>query len=462
MGVKQTKINVNEIEIGMFVSGLDRPWTQTPFPIQGFLVREEEEIHQLKAHCNHVYIDVIKGSKPGQANLKQYTGPRGSDLASKHLRTKVDSKSSSNNALKGVAPLKVRKDTYEVTEPIRKEAERARELHQQVYSAVDQVMKQVDTGHQDISIQETKRAASAMVGSVIRNPDAFTWLTRVKEVDEHTYSHSVRSAVWGILLGRHIGISKNDLDTLTTGILLKDIGKTKLDKALLSSTERSAVEQRDYEKFVNFGVEILRQLPGVQPRVVTVVKTHRERINGGGYPEGLKGDKIPLLGKIAGIVTFYDEATNPRGKQPLSPSRTVSKLYEVRDEYFQSDLVVEFIRAIGLYPTGTIVELNTGEVAVVVEQNFERRLKPKVMVVLDATKAQLDEEVFLDLAIHDRECQEKIDAGKATPMEVERIEIARDLEPGIYDIDVVAIRDEYFERGTKKGRGLFSFFKKKR
>jgi len=116
----------------------------------------------------------------------------------------------------------------------------------------------------------------------------------------------------------------------------------------------------------------------VKPRVTAVVKTHCERVNGSGFPEHLRGDRIPLLGKIAGIVTYYDETTNPRGKLHLSPSKAVAKLYELRDVEFQSDLVVEFIRAIGLYPTGTIVELNTGEVAVVVEQNFQRRLKPKV------------------------------------------------------------------------------------
>src|SRR5690606_34011349 len=134
-------------------------------------------------------------------------------------------------------------------------------------------------------------------------------------------------------------------------------------------------------------VEILRKLPDVKPRVTSVVKTHCERINGSGFPAHLRGDKIPLLGKIAGIVTFYDETINPRGQdKPHSPSRAVAKLYELRDIEFQEELVVEFIRAIGLYPTGTLVELSSGEVGVVVEQNFERRLKPVVMIVTDSVK----------------------------------------------------------------------------
>ncbi len=113
--------------------------------------------------------------------------------------------------------------------------------------------------------------------------------------------------------------------------------------------------------------------------------------------------------------------------------------------------MVEFIRAIGLYPTGTLVELSTGEVAVVVEQNFERRLKPKVIVVLDPLKQPLSEYLLLDLTEDDRRKQALIDSGKKTRHEIEKIEIARDLEPGSYEVDIAAIRDHYLMKYEKKG-----------
>jgi hypothetical protein len=176
---------------------------------------------------------------------------------------------------------------------------------------------------------------------------------------------------------------------------------------------------------------------------------------------GLQGDKIPLLGKIAGIVTFYDNVTNPRGaRNPIAPSKAVSRLYELRNIHFQEELVVEFIRAIGLYPTGTLVELSTGEVGVVVEQNFERRLKPKVMLVLDARKSFLDKPVVLDLAEDERRKQELIDSGKKNAQEVEKIEIARDLDPGTYQVDIAEIRDQYILR--KERPGLFNLLSKLR
>ncbi len=448
MGIKQIKIDVNEVTVGMFVSGLDRPWTQTPFPLQGFYVRDLDEIRDLKVHCHHVYIDVIKGSGPLKATLKKLSSPSGAEIK-QHRASKTA-------RLADIPPLRVRHGVYSnAVIPVDKEMDQARSLHRVVHGAVHEIMDQIQSGSETVPVADTKRAAGAMVDSVLRSPDAFTWLSRVKDKDEHTYQHAVRSAVLAILFGRHVGLSKDDLDVLALGVLLKDIGKTRLPKHLLETAERSPTNQEAYEQFVHYGVEILHKLPDVKPRVTAVVKTHCERVNGSGFPEHLRGDRIPLLGKIAGIVTYYDETTNPRGKLHLSPSKAVAKLYELRDVEFQSDLVVEFIRAIGLYPTGTIVELNTGEVAVVVEQNFQRRLKPKVMVVTDAYKTPLDESVFLDMAEDERNKQRKIRAGKASHTEVDMIEISQDIEPGIYDVDVADVLGEYLEKASRRGRGLF-------
>lgn len=449
MSIKQVQVEVNEVTVGMFVSGLDRPWTQTPFPLQGFYIRDLEEIRQLKIHCNYVYIDVIKGSSPVKTKLRKLSksGPKKQARAERAAR------------VTDIAPLRIRRDVYTEVQPIEKEIGQAKELHQQVYRAVSTVLSQINVDHNHVPIRETKRAASAMVDSVIRSPDAFTWLSRVREKDEYTYSHAVRSAVWAILFGRHIGLPKPELDVLAMGVLLKDIGKTKLPRQMIENANRSDIEQQAYEKFVDYGIEILRKMPDVKPRVTSVVKTHCERVNGSGFPAHVRGDKIPLLGKIAGVVTFYDETTNPRNENPLSPSKAVSKLYEVRGIEFQEDLVVEFIRAIGLYPTGTLVELSTGEVGVVVEQNFERRLKPKVMVVLDAVKQPLLEPELVDLALDEREKQAKLETGKYVPSEIEHIEIIQDLQPGAYDLDIAHIRDHYIE--SKSATGLLSKLKKK-
>ncbi len=449
MGIKQVKIDVNEVTVGMFISGLDRPWSQTPFPLQGFYVRDLDGIKQLKTHCKHVFIDIIKGVGPISKNLKAINAHKKGEKTPPLPRNPVNT---------SVAPIKVQPDTYKIHETVKKEIKRAQQLHHRVFGAVSDIMSQVGSGA-PASAVETKRAASEMVDSVLRNPDAFTWLSRVQDIDEHTYAHAVRSAVWAILFGRHIGLARRELSTLAMGVLLKDVGKTVLNRDLLLKTKRNAREQAEYESFVNEGIEILRDMPGVEPRVIAVVKTHCERLNGSGFPQHLRGDKIPLLGKIAGIVTYYDEVTNPRGAtHPLPPSKAVAMLYDVRGVEFQEDLVVEFIRAIGLYPTGTLVALNTGEVGVVVEQNFERRLKPKVMILLDVLKHPLKKPYLMDLAEEDKKRQALINNGKKDIDEIERIEIVQDLEPGSFDINISKVRDDYLFTAKK---GLFSFLKRK-
>lgn len=448
MGIKQLKINVNELTIGMFVSGLDRPWTQSPFPLQGFYVRDVEEIKRLKNLCNHVYIDVVKGRAPVASHLKT--------IEPEPFRPSSAKPFAGSPAVKPgitVKPIKVNHDQYTEVKPFHREVKSARQLHQKVYTAVGEVLQglDVDQAH-DLPIAETRKLASDMVDSVVRNPDAFTWLSRVKETDDYTYSHALRASVWAIIFGRHIGLAKRDLDILALGVLLKDVGKTQLPRRLLQQQELAPAEREEYEQFVELGAEILRQSDGVEPRVISVVRTHCERLDGSGFPKQLMGDKIPLLGKIAGIVTFYDTVVSPRGATvPLAPSRAVSQLYEQRNSKFQEDLVVEFIRAIGLYPTGTLVELSTGEVGVVVEQNFDRRLKPKIMIVLDAMKEPMASSRLFDLAEDDRRKQALVDAGKKTLAEIQKVEIVRDLEPGSFDIDILKIRDEYMLAHEKKG-----------
>ncbi len=446
MAVKQVKVDVNELSLGMYVSGLDRPWSQTPFPLQGFYLRDLQEVNQLKILCKHVYIDVEKGRGPISSNLKK--------IEKTGSRVKVAGRENENTTIhEPLAPLKIQRNLYREVAPLQKEVKKAKQLHQKVYSAVVEVIEILETQQLDnLSLGETRKVASEMVDSVLRNPDAFTWLSRVQEKDEYTYSHAVRSSVWAILFGRHIGLPKRDLDVLAMAVLLKDVGKVMLDAALIANCNRSPEEELLYETFVELGADILRKTPGVEPRMISIVKTHCERLNGSGFPAHLVGDKIPLLGKIAGIVTYYDFVTNPRGsRHPIAPSKAVAKLYELRNIQFQEELVVEFIRAIGLYPTGTLVELSTGEVGVVVEQNFERRLKPKVMVVLDTFKEPLRDYVLMDLSEDDKRKQALLDSGKKTRYEVEKIEIARDLEPGSYDVDIANIRDQYLLRTEKTG-----------
>lgn len=434
MGLKQVKVFTSDLTLGMYVSRLDKPWAQTPFPIQGFYIKSVADIKELTFHCKHVYIDVERGREP---------------VAVQHATVKAKAKAEAEKSEQKVKvkPFPIYRERYSEVKPLKKEISRAREMHSQVSSAVEDVYSRVSTGGK-ISLKETQKSSTELVDSVLRNPDAFTWLSRIKERDEHTWGHSVRSSVWAVLFGRHVGLGRSELIILAQGVLLKDLGKIKLPKSVLAAVDRNPSQEKLYRTFVDHSVSILRSIPNLDQRVLKVVACHCERLNGSGYPKGISGDKIPFLAKIAGIVSTYDDIANPRGaSQPLSPSKAIGWLYKSRNRLFQEQLVVEFIQAVGVYPTGTLVELSTGQIGVVVEQNFERRLRPKVVLVKSPNGELLAKRKVLDLsaeAIHNHD--------KGLPP----ITIKTDLEPSTTDIDVASIRDEYLHSNRFSLRKLFS------
>jgi HD-GYP domain-containing protein (c-di-GMP phosphodiesterase class II) len=150
---------------------------------------------------------------------------------------------------------------------------------------------------------------------------------------------------------------------------------------------------------VDASVRILAQDRKISRSVMRIVATHHERWDGSGYPQGLARDQIPVLGRIAGLIDSFDAMTNPRPFQAaLSPHQAIGQLYECRGTLFQAELVEQLIQACGIFPTGSLVELSTDEVAVVVGMNGARRLRPKLIMLLDAEKKPVPGFKTIDLA----------------------------------------------------------------
>jgi HD-GYP domain-containing protein (c-di-GMP phosphodiesterase class II) len=448
VAIQQAKVFVEDLQRGMFVSQLDRPWTRTPFALQGFYIRDLEEIRQLQKYCRYVYVDIVKTVGDVGIALRKITRAASGDAAAGKDRGVKGGKSARRVPVAvACRPVQISHHNYAPPAPARREAKKARLLHSRILDGMYQVMLQI---HSDkpLPVQQVNRAVEQMVDSVLRSPDAFTWLARIREKDEHTYNHSVRASVWAVVFGRHIGLRRQELIQLAVASLLKDVGKLFLPDEILKIAKRDPRAELEYRKFVDYGVNLLAADPSIDPQVVNIVRCHREQHDGSGYPQGLRGGQIPVLARLCGIVTFYDEATNPRGADfPVPPSRAVGQLYELRGFSFQEQLVVEFIQAIGLYPTGTTVELSTGEVAVVVEQTYQRRLKPKVIVVLDKNKKSLEKTRLFDMAADDDRKQKQIDKGKKNLAQANKITVLQDLEPSQFpQINVAAVRDEYLFR----------------
>ncbi|WP_111656825.1 HD-GYP domain-containing protein [Isoalcanivorax indicus] len=375
MAVRTERIVTQDLSVGMYVSELDRPWIETPFPLQGFHIRNDDDIRQLQAWCQHVYID-----------RELSTGPL-EPVAAPVSRHRV------RGAIGKFTPVR-----YTATQTLKQEVVSATLYHREVTRAVVHLLNDL-RAEKGLNLRVARKAAAVMVHSILRNPDAMVWLARLRDRDSYGYAHSIRASILATVFGRHIGLPKDVLENLATGVLLMDIGKTRLPRSMLTSPEPLSPEQWALmREHVQYGVDLLQHSSGVNDQMLAVVQYHHERHDGSGYPFALSGGEIPLLARIAGIVDTYDAVTSER---PWAPARTateaVSVLYELRDTGFQSTLVEQFIQAIGVYPTGTPVELSTGEVGVVVAQNPSRRLRPQVMVVRDRAGQALERPRILDL-----------------------------------------------------------------
>ena len=405
MSLKEVKVRLPDLEEGMYVSRLDRPWLETPYLIQGFLIKTQDDIDELLKYCEYVYVDV-ELSKVVEIDKPRFSKKKLSSDEEKQLLTRVKPKK------------------YKVTSELNDELKTARENHSILSNIAEDIMLDI-SNNKKLDLPSLKKAINPMVDSILRNPDAFAWLTRMKSKDNYTYNHSVSASIWAVAFGRHLGLPKKDLQSLAVGALLFDVGKMKLPEKLITNTRRyNQYEFKLVKQHVEYSVEIVSSIAGISEDVIDMVKTHHERHNGRGYPHGMSGNMIPIFGKIAGIVDCYDAIISERPfASAMSPHDAVKKLYEWRDIDFQAELVEQFIQVVGIYPVGTVVELSDGRVGVIVAQHRVWRLRPQVMLLLNKEKESLNEFEVINLYT-----EETDDEGNS-------LDIAKSIEPGVYGID---------------------------
>ena len=254
-----------------------------------------------------------------------------------------------------------------------------------------------------INTTAAKKVVADMVDSVIRNPDALMCLNQLKDKDEYTALHSLRVCVLALAFGRHLELSEEELNLLGIGALLHDIGKMKVPNDILNKPGKLTEDEFALMKsHVPRGVEILEKAHGISSAAIDVARYHHERYAGNGYALGTKGDQIGLFGSVGAIVDCYDAITSDRSYHTgMSAHDALTKMYSWRGRDFQPLLVEQFIQCMGIYPIGSVVELNNGSIGVVVSINRARRLKPKVAMVLNPDKTPYAPSKVIDLMHQD-------------------------------------------------------------
>ncbi|MBI3045403.1 MAG: DUF3391 domain-containing protein [Betaproteobacteria bacterium] len=355
------QVFVEELKFGDYVSELDRPWTDTPFVFQGFVLKDDKQLETLKKYCKKVIIDLEKsedlsgktGGKTGPADLRVLST----------IKEKV---------------------VYEEKASIKTEARVARAAHAKTAVLLKDVFGAVQAGRA-IDAPRVQEAVTSMTDSVVRNPDAMLLLSKMKEKGEHTLDRALGVSIYMITFGRFLQLPREQLDLLGMLGLLQDVGKVRLPAELLEKKESlSAAELELCRAHVGHSVAILKETTGIPPELPALAALHHERYDGSGYPTGMRGGEIGLFGGIAGLVDCFDAMIHPRPYgEALAPSNALNALYGWRDTQFDGPLVEQFIHCVGIFPVGAFVELDSGEVGIVIAQNPVMRLMPRVMVVQD-------------------------------------------------------------------------------
>ncbi len=392
--MRLVKVPADNLRPGMFVAELDRPWLESPFALQGFVVRDSSEVQYISNHVEHVFVDAEYNNSKRFISLA--TAPTVKRLG-ESLQLKAD-------------------------------FEQAKICFESASDTLDRVFNSLRTGH-NTDVGAVRDAINPLIEGVFRNQEAVSALLRLKESGQYRYHHGISMALWGTILGRHLGLHRTELEKLAIGCAMCDVGMTELSPELLENPENlSDAQRRIIRAHPLMGAERVSKSSDIDFEILAIIENHHERFDGSGYPRGMAGAAIPLLARIAGLVDTYDAMITAR---PYAPARTsheaVQELIDCKGKAFQESMVEQFVQAIGLFPTGSLVELNTGEVAIVVKQNSARRLKPEVVVVLDTGKKHLEVLNLVDLADQD-------------PVKDGERWIARELLPGAFGIN----SEEYF------------------
>ena len=272
-------------------------------------------------------------------------------------------------------------DPTERTQTFDQEINKASKLYNQAKKLQKRAFADVQAGRK-INSKDMEDVADGFIDSVFRNQDALTCMTRIREKDAYLLEHSVNVSILMTILAKHMKLDKDTIHQLATGALLHDIGKIKIDDAILHKPGKlTNAEMSLMQEHAKFSREILEQAGGISDICIDVAGNHHERLNGAGYPHGLKGDELSQWSRMIAIVDAYDAMTADRCyKDGMNPINAFKRLLKDSKTGFDERLVNLFIQAIGVHPVGTLVKLKSQKLAIVTRTNFSEPLKPVVKV----------------------------------------------------------------------------------
>lgn len=375
------RIAVKDIKLGMFICEFCGSWMEHPFWKTRFLLEDEKDLRAILASgIKELWIDVSQG-------LDAYDETAG--------KTEAEVASEAEALL-----LEAEKPGNLERASLDEEIKTAARLCNRAKEAVIEMFSDVRMG-KAIQVEKAHELVDEISKSVLRQPHALISLARLKSADEYTYLHSVAVCALMIALARQLNLDEETVRNAGMAGLLHDIGKVGIPLKVLNKPGKLTDEEFAIVKsHPELGAKILIENYQVPAMALDVCLHHHEKVDGTGYPFGLKGDTISLFAKMGAVCDVYDAITSNRPyKKGWSPADSIRKMAEWSKGHFDEAVFQAFVKTVGIYPTGSLVRLESGRLAVVIEQNDASLLMPKVKIFFSAkTKMPIIQEV-LDLAV---------------------------------------------------------------
>ncbi len=381
------KIPVALLRPGMYVHDVNCSWMDHPFVSSHFPVKDEQRVGEIKAlGVRELYIDTGKG-------LDVEDAPSAEDV-----RWEIDASMAKIVSEPQVEPKRV---------ALAREMDHARKLHGEANRVVRGMLKDIRLGRQ-IEMDQVEPLVEQMVDSIFRNQDALLPLARLKDHDDYTFQHSVSVCALLVSFARGLGLERPIIKEIAIGGLLHDVGKAKVpDEILNKPAKLTEAEFTKMKSHVVQSILILQNTPGISQIALDVAGQHHERYDGTGYPNKLRGEEISLYGRMGAIVDVYDAITSNRiYHKGMAPTAALGRLLEWSKYHFDPTLVRAYVKSLGIYPTGSLVRLESGRLGVVREQHADKMLQPKVLVIYHAEKRYYLPPEEIDLAWSG--CQDRI------------------------------------------------------
>lgn len=435
-------IPVDRVTLGMFIAELDRPWLGTPFALEGMLITREAQIVELRKLCRFVRLDLERSSAEVQQAFRKVAareeksegllggllgklrGAVGLDGRRGRVEREPETPPEATAASLRLPPgMSLQK--YPEPIPMAEARPRAEKAVTHTAEALDSVMSAL---RENVVPDFTHigNSAAALVESMIENPDAMMLVSELRRGPQGAYERALKTALNLLALGRHLGFPRAALQDLALIGMLADIGNTQLPQALLDKPgPLTPAEAKVVRSHVELGLGVLRKGFQISSEVETGILEHHERMDGSGYPRGLRGEQISVYGRMAAVADCFAAMISERAHaHAMAPLDAIMELYKLSGPVLHEPIVEQLVQAIGAFPVGTLVELSNGEIAVVLSRNKAKRMEPRVLVLAGSDKQPLATPVERDLST------DGTDAENRPPW------IWRGLPDGAYDIDL--------------------------